>query len=166
MVKGPNRSVRALLWLATGLLVASPGLGQSQVPGVQADDETAIKANVKQIEQGWHTKQATLFATPFAEDADYVAINGLQGKGRRIIEEAHDRIFRTIYRDSTIQLHVKQIRMLRPDVALVHVAGHNRTRRDGEAQEWEMVLSMVMSREADGWKIVSFQNTRVETPRP
>src|SRR5215217_3708758 len=96
----------------------------------RAPDEAALRESVKQMETGWNTKSGALFAKPFAEDADYVVINGMYIKGRAAIESAHQRIFDTIYKDTKINLTVKQIRFLRPDVAVVHVNGH----RDGSNQ--------------------------------
>lgn len=122
-------------------------------------DEAAIRESVKQMETGWNTKSGALFAKPFAEDADYVVINGMHIKGRAVIETAHQRIFDTIYKDTTITLAVKQIRFLRPDVAVVHVNGH----RNGPTKELtsEAILTLVMTKEKQGWTIAAFQNTQV-----
>ena len=126
-------------------------------------DEAAIRENVKQLESGWNTKSGALFAKPFAEDADYVVINGSHIKGRKVIESAHKGIFETIFKDTTLTLNVKQIRFVRPDVAVVHVNGH----RDGPTKELiqDAILTMVMVKEKEGWSITAFQNTAV-APRP
>jgi len=122
-------------------------------------DETAIREAVQQMEDGWNKKSGSLFATPFAEDADYVVINGMHIKGRQIIESAHQRIFDTIYKDTKVKLAVKQMRFLRPDVAVVHVNGH----RDGPTTDLvgDAILTLVITREKQVWKIVAFQNTGV-----
>lgn len=122
-------------------------------------DEAAIRENVKHMETGWNTKSGALFAKPFAEDADYVVINGMYIKGRSVIETAHQRIFDTIYKDTTINLAVKQIRFLRPDVAVVHV----NARRNGPTKELttEALLTLFMTKEKAGWTIAAFQNTQV-----
>ncbi|HET8782762.1 MAG TPA: SgcJ/EcaC family oxidoreductase, partial [Pyrinomonadaceae bacterium] len=78
----------------------------------RAADEAAIRDNVKQMESGWNSKNGALFAKPFAEDADYVIINGNQIKGRAEIEQSHQRIFDTIFKDTTLTLNVKQVRFL------------------------------------------------------
>lgn len=122
-------------------------------------DEAALRENVKLMETGWNTKSGAVFAKPFAEDADYVIINGMYIKGRATIDAGHQRIFDTIYKDTTITLLVKQIRFLRPDVAVVHVAGH----RDGPTKELKQdaILTLVMTKEKQGWTIAAFQNTAV-----
>lgn len=124
-----------------------------------AADEAAMRDAVKQLETGWNTKSGALFAKPFAEDADYVIINGNYIKGRAVIESAHQRIFDTIFKDTNITLTVKQIRYLRADVAVVHVEG----RRTGPTKELEQdaMLTLMMTKEEQGWVIAAFQNTAV-----
>ena len=138
-------------------------LGSSTTAPVQpqdsrAADETAIRENVKQLETGWNTKSGATFSKPFAEDADYVVINGMHIKGREAIAAGHQQIFDTIYKDTTLALEVKQIRFLRPDVAVVHVSGH----RNGPGKELHGgMLTLVMTKEQQGWTIAAFQNTAV-----
>ena len=124
-----------------------------------AADEAAMRESVKELETGWNTKSGAVFATPFAEDADYVVINGMYFKGRADIQTAHQRIFDTIFKDTKISLTVKQIRFLRSDVAVVHVNGH----RDGPTKELtgDAILTLVMTKEQQGWTIAAFQNTSV-----
>jgi len=128
-------------------------------PDSRAADEAAIRESVKQLETGWNTKSGAVFAKPFAEDADYVVINGMYIKGRAAIQTAHQRIFDTIYKDTNISLTVKQIRFLRPDIAVVHVNGH----REGPTKELtgDAILTLVMTREQQDWTIAAFQNTSV-----
>ena len=138
-------------------------LGFSNAPALPQDsrvaDEAALRENVKQLETGWNTKSGAAFAKPFAEDADYVVINGMYIKGRAVIATAHQQIFDTIYKDTTLSLTVKQVRFLRPDVAVVHVSGH----RDSPAKEkvQDAMLTFVMTKEKQGWTIAAFQNTAV-----
>jgi ketosteroid isomerase-like protein len=46
-------------------------------------------------------------------------------------------------------------------VAVVHVQGVNRVRRDGETQETNAMVTLVMTKEKGDWKIVAFQNTQI-----
>ena len=131
--------------------------GQAVEP--QNADETAMRESVKQLEAGWNTKSGALFAKPFAEDADYVVINGMYIKGRAVIETQHQRIFDTIFKDTTLSLTVKQIRFLRSDVAVVHVSGQ----RVGPAKEHnqEAMITLMLTKEKQGWVIAAFQNTQI-----
>jgi uncharacterized protein (TIGR02246 family) len=127
-----------------------------------AADESAMREAVKQMETGWNTKSGALFAKPFAEDADYVVINGNYLKGRAVIESAHQRIFDTIYKDTTLSLAVQQIRFLRSDVAVVHVKGQ-RTSPTGE-QNQGALITLILTKEKSGWTIAAFQNTAITAP--
>ena|SRR6185503_3957136 len=145
------------LALVTLLLLSITPVPQAQhQPGA---DEAAIRENVKQLEMGWNTKSGATFAKPFAQDADYVVINGMYIKGRNVIETAHQQIFDTIYKDTMISLSVKQVRFLRPDVAVVHVNGHRSA--PTKDLEHDAMLTLVMTKEKAGWRIAAFQNTAV-----
>jgi uncharacterized protein (TIGR02246 family) len=127
----------------------------------QGGDEAAVRENVRQLESGWNAKSGASFAKPFAEDADYVVINGMRIKGREAIAAGHQGIFDTIYKDSTLTLSVKQVRFLRPEVAVVHVAAHLKATQNGQAQEGDAVITLVMTKDKGEWKIAAFQNTGV-----
>ena len=146
-------------------LLVAPRNPSSEAPiAPRSPDEVAIVENVKQMETGWNTKSGASFAKPFAADADYVVINGMHIRGYDAIQKGHQQIFDNIYKDTTLSLIVKQIRFLRPDVALVHVSGH-RTSPQPHMRA-DATLVMVMTKNDGGWKIASFQNTPVSGPPP
>jgi uncharacterized protein (TIGR02246 family) len=144
------------LVFVTLLMLGFSGQAMHAPSNNHASDEAAMRESVKQLETGWNTKSGALFAKPFAEDADYVVINGRYIQGRAGIESAHQRIFDTIYKDTSLTLTVKQIRFLRPDVAVVHVEG----RRTGATTQ-DAMLTLTMTKEKQGWVIAAFQNTAV-----
>ena len=128
-------------------------------------DEAAMRENVRQMEAGWNAKSGAQFANPFAADADYVVINGMYIKGREAIAQGHQGIFDTFFKESTLSLSVKQVRMLRPDVAVVHVTGTNKYKRDAETHAVEAILTLLMTKESGGRSIAAFQNTEVKAAR-
>ena len=150
------------LALAAVLACALSASAQTQTSG---DDDAALRDNVRQLEAGWNAKSGASFAKPFADDADYVVINGTQIKGREAIAQGHQRIFDTVFKDSTLSLSVKQVRMLRADVAVLHVAAHLKSAQGAGAQEADAVITLVMTKESGAWKIAAFQNTGVAAGR-
>jgi uncharacterized protein (TIGR02246 family) len=134
---------------------------ESVVTNSRAEDEAAIRENVRLMEAGWNAKSGSLLARPFAADADFVNLLGTHIKGRTEIEKSHQEIFDTVFKNSTVKLFVKQIRFLRPDVAVVHAGGQARMQQGEETREWEGRAMLVMTKEKGEWKIVSFQNTQV-----
>ncbi len=159
-MKSSSLSIKLLTTLAAlTLCMISAAAQETDTRNARNADEAAIHENVKQMEAGWNAKQGALFAQPFAEDADYVVINGMYFNGRTAIEKAHQQIFNTFHKNTTLSLAIRQIRFLRPDVALVHVSGHL------DAPEKQLVsdasMTLVMTRDKQGWKIAAFQNTQV-----
>lgn len=128
---------------------------------ILAVDEVEIRGLVQQMEDGWNALDGAAYAAPFAPDADYVIWTGRHIRGRDVICEGHEQIFSTIYKDSRIKITVEQIRLLRPDVAVVQVHGQNEFYHDGAAQQFEGRQLLVLVKEADGWQIAAFQNTRL-----
>jgi uncharacterized protein (TIGR02246 family) len=125
-------------------------------------DEAAMRANVEQMMKGWNAKIGADFAKPFAEDADYVVINGMQIKGREAIGKGHQGIFDTFYKNSILDLSVQQIRFLRPDVAVVHVLGQLKVTENNVTRSGNARMTLVMTKTGDKWEIASFQNTAIE----
>ncbi len=125
-------------------------------------DEAAIRANVEQMAKGWNMKSGAEFAKPFAEDADYVVVNGAHIKGRAANAAGHQQIFNTIYKDSRNAGTVKQIRFVRPDVAIVHVEWNLSFKVNGEEQKGHALSTMVMTKEKGKWSIAAFQNTAIQ----
>jgi len=112
------------------LLACGAVFGQSN--SAKTEDEKAIRANVEQIVNGWNMKSGAEFAKPFAENSDYVVINGMHIKGRSAIAKGHQQIFDAIYKDSRVAVTIKQMRFLRPDVAVVHSESNLTFKINGE----------------------------------
>ena len=131
-----------------------------------AADEAAVRESVRQMESGWNTKSGAAFAKPFADDADYVVINGMQLKGREQIAKGHQQIFDTVYKDSSLALSLKQLRLLRPDVAVAHVSARLKARLGEQTQESDAIITLVLTKDKGEWRIAAFQNTGVAPARP
>jgi len=131
----------------------------------KAKDEAAIRANVEQMQKGWNMKSGAEFAKPFAENSDYVVINGVHIKGRADNAKGHQYIFDTIYKDSSIVVTVKQIRFLRPDVAVLHCESNLTFKAGGEEKKGSGIITLVMTKENDNWEIAAFQNTAIQPAR-
>jgi uncharacterized protein (TIGR02246 family) len=129
-----------------------------------AGDESAIRALVQRMMHGFNARDADEFAAPFMEDADCVVRNGLHFKGRSAIHQAHAEIFNSVYRDIQSEYTIEQIRLLRADVALVHVRGHLVFRVEGTTHEVHGRVGLVCVKEAGVWYVAAFQNTSIQHP--
>jgi uncharacterized protein (TIGR02246 family) len=147
------------------LTVAGIALSGLSVIAQNNADETSIRAEIKNLEDGWAKKDGNLFAKPFAENADYVVVNGNHLKGKKAIAEGHQFIFDSFYKETFIKADIQSIRYIRPDIALVHVAGHMTGKSNGQVVDTKSFMTMTMEKTASGWQIAAFQNTAVQPPR-
>ena len=144
------------------LLCAATVIFAQEKDSKMSKDEAAIRANIEQMAKGWNMKSGAEFAKPFAEDADYVVVNGAHIKGRAANAYGHQQIFNTIYKDSRNAGTVKQIRFVRPDVAIVHVEWNLSFKVNGEEKKGHALSTMVMTKEKGKWNIAAFQNTAIQ----
>ncbi|HEX5759756.1 MAG TPA: SgcJ/EcaC family oxidoreductase [Thermoanaerobaculia bacterium] len=154
---------RAVLLSLSLTLMLLPVATAANAP---SDDEAAIRDVVRRVEAGWNAGSGEAFAAPFAEDADYVVINGDRIKGRQTNAARHQQSFDTIYKGRRNELTVDSVRFLRPDVAVAHVRAHLRFTRDGKPVEGNAISTWVLTKGPDGWSIAAFQNTGVRPPAP
>jgi len=135
----------------------------SVTDSTRAADEAAIHQIIQQIEQAWNNGDGPASARPFAEDVDYMVWNGMYVKGRQALAEGHQQIFDTVYKGSVIRHHIKSIRFLRDDVAVVHVeAVLQMPQESGTFTEIKAVPVFMMTKNNGGWRVDVFQNTLVQ----
>jgi uncharacterized protein (TIGR02246 family) len=143
------------------LLLASIQAGQRPARPSRAADEEAIRKLVLRMEEGWNRGSGRIFAEGFADDADYVVVNGMRLKGRAAIDAGHQRIFDTIYKESRITSVIQSVRFLRGDVAVIHVQWRL-TRRENEVmRDGNAMSSMVITKDGGRWAVAAFHNTPI-----
>ena len=133
---------------------------------INAADRAAIEGIVATLQAAWNAGDGDAFGAVFADDADFLNIRAEHVRGRVAIASGHIGIFRTIYAGSVVQLTLESLRLLRPDVALMHVhstldapSGPMKGKHDGR-------FSAVLTRDAGGWRIASFHNMVIPTTGP
>jgi uncharacterized protein (TIGR02246 family) len=122
-------------------------------------EELAIRECISIVEAGWNAGDGSKFAAPFAENADYVIVDGRYINGRQTIAQGHQQIFDTIYRDTHNVATVQRIRFLGDDVAVAHVAWQLTFRQDAAVHK--SMNTMVLAKANGAWSITAFQNTPV-----
>ena len=123
------------------------------------DDRAAIERLVHQLEAAWNAMDGAAFAAPFADDADFVNVRGEHFRGRPAIEAGHAGIFGSVYAASVNEYTVEAARLLRPEVALVHVRSQLEVPGGPLAGRHRARFSLLCTREARGWEIAAFHNT-------
>jgi uncharacterized protein (TIGR02246 family) len=148
------------------LLVLAGFLATGSV-AAQTADEAAIQQIVRGMQEGWNKKDGAAFIAGFAEQHDYVAIQGLYlpNTTRERNARAHQQLFETIHKETYLQLRVAKIKFLSATTAIVHVLGHTHPMGKPDEKRQELVISGVLQNQGGRWEIVAFQNTPVQ-PRP
>ena len=128
------------------------------------EDLAALEAIVRRMETAWNAMDGSAFAAPFADDADFVTIRGEHLHGRETIAAGHEGILRTIYSRSVNAYSIESARLLRPEVALVHVQARLEVPEGPLAGKHAACFSLVLTADSGRWEIASLHNTLVANP--
>jgi uncharacterized protein (TIGR02246 family) len=129
---------------------------------VKAEDETAFKQIVQSMQDGWNTKDGTLFASKFADDCDYVVVNGMFIKTKTAVAQGHQNIFNSFYKETSLELSLKDARYLTSDVAVAHVSGRRYGNVFGKYEDVKAIITLTLQKKNNEWVIAAFQNTQIQ----
>ncbi len=124
-------------------------------------DEQALHDILKQLEMAWNGSDSKRWTSFFARDATFIHIFGGQLDGHAAIEGAHRTIFDTIYKGSRLTIVLRNIRFVRPDVAIVFAQMHLALAPGAPVPEIETRPTLIVVKEEGRWQIVALQNTRI-----
>lgn len=134
-------------------------------------DESRIRQILIEEESAWNRGNAKDYAAHFEENGGFTNVAGTVIFGRQGFEARHGQLFATAFKDTHISFTVRNIRFVRPDVAIVDVdtamTGYKalppgvRAAPDGTVQTR---LQQVMVKERGDWWIASYHNVDVKTP--
>lgn len=111
----------------------------------------------------WSRHDMEALGRLFHDDADFVNVVGLQMRGRESIQDHHGIIHAGAYRNSTLRVAVEDARKLGPDVIVADV--HSELEGDERAplQTRQTLMTIVIEKRIDEWKIVAAHNTAIAT---
>ena len=118
---------------------------------------------VAELEAAWNAADGRAFSTPFTEDADFVAIRGDYHRTREAIAHGHQAIFDTIYKGSTVRYELVDARMLTDDVVVAHARSSLQAPTGPLMGHHNSMMTLVLAREGETWRIAAFHNTLVAT---
>jgi uncharacterized protein (TIGR02246 family) len=158
--------LRHYMFAMTAIAVATARLaiGADDTPHGQVAAVAAAKAVAGTLVVDWNNHDMKSFAKLFAEDADFVNVIGMWWHGRPEIQKQHEALHATRMRNSNLVAAETAVRLLRPDVAVIHVRWQltGDTGIDGVTLPPRRgVLSFVTVRTGSKWLIASAQNTDV-----
>ena len=114
------------------------------------------------IEAAWNLADGERYGAQFADVMDFVNIRGEHHTGNgTYIGAAHQGIFDTIYRGSTVRYVVDEARLVAPGV-VVAVATSTLDAPSGPLQgTHNSKMTVVLVEEGGSWKATAFHNTLV-----
>jgi uncharacterized protein (TIGR02246 family) len=123
------------------------------------DVEEAVRATYRAILAGWNEQNASAFAAPFADDGEVIGFDGSRVVGRAKIEAEMAGIFADHATGRYVGI-ARSVRELGPDVALLHaVGGVVPAGADAINPDLNALQSLVAQRQANGWRVILYQNT-------
>jgi uncharacterized protein (TIGR02246 family) len=153
------------LLMMLGIPVVTPAETNTE----HAADTAAINAVLTdRFIAGWNAHDAHVFASAFAEDADFTNVRGVSASGRYQIEQFHAQAFQRMFMHSHQTAEVKKIRFLKPDVAVVDVRWEMTgalTPEGNPAPTRSGLLDLVFTSSGGRWLITVMHNTDL-TPVP
>jgi uncharacterized protein (TIGR02246 family) len=123
--------------------------------------ESAVMELIGRMAGAWQRGDGEAYGALFADDAQYVTAPGERLHGRRAIEESHQRVFDSFFKNTRVgRDYPIQLRVLTPDVVLVEACGSVLFPGETEnAVPPNGLMTLVLTKVDETWRIVSFQNT-------
>lgn len=155
--------MKKLLFIIVGLLLA--GAAKSQT-ATSSSEEKAIMQVVEGTTDAWNKHDTDLYLSYFTPDAQWVNVVGMWWHGVEEHKYALDIFMNMMFNKTTHKVLNSEIRMLRPDLALV--------RQKWELEGWVMpdgtdmsafstgVMTMIMEKRNGKWLIIDGHNTSID----
>jgi uncharacterized protein (TIGR02246 family) len=88
---------------------------------MNTSDEAAIQQLMTEMCNAWDRGDANAFGARYRPDGTFTNVNGTFHVGRDEFNQRHAEVFAGIFRGTTIRLAARQLRFIRPDVAVADV---------------------------------------------
>jgi uncharacterized protein (TIGR02246 family) len=143
-----------LIW-TLGAIVSA---GQNST---RAADGKAIRDLFALLVKTWNSHDMKTHCSVFAQDADFVNVNGYWWQGRPEIERQHTTAHETVFKSTEASISPRKVRMLKPDVAIVR-AGWRVTGDVRSKNPRDYIMTYVLNKQGRDWLIVSSLNASSE----
>jgi len=126
-----------------------------------ATPEEVATAITRQLETAWNAGDGHAYGAFFTEDANYITVLGHLIRSRQSIVSAHQGIFRTIYKGSTVRQTVADAHTLTSDVVIAHVNIVLNVPSGYIAGDHNALQTLIIINRDGVWRVAHFQNTLI-----
>jgi uncharacterized protein (TIGR02246 family) len=127
---------------------------------VVGPDRDAIQQVLTRFVAAWNVHDMRPLADLFTERADFVVVTGRHLKGRAEIVAYHDSLHRGAFRQRQLRAQWKNLRHIRPDVAIGHIAFEGWTPGDSTLRT-SALATVTLICNAGRWRIEALHNLRL-----
>jgi uncharacterized protein (TIGR02246 family) len=129
---------------------------------VKHDSDAALRDLFARMCAAWTAGSADAYGACFVENCDYVSYDGTHARGRQVMVDNHDRLFRGVLTGSMLVGRVESIRYLRPDVAVIHATGSVLMPWRSTLPKRRLSRQTIVAVNEDGrWRVAALHNGRV-----
>src|SRR3712207_3495120 len=117
-------------------------------------DPTLVATEVlSRLQDGWNAADGARYGAAFAEESDFVTVRGEHVRGAQGIADGHQRIFDSIYRDSTVHMDLENASQVAPGV-VVAVATSTLDAPSGPLQgRSNSRMTLTITNGDEGWRV-------------
>jgi uncharacterized protein (TIGR02246 family) len=145
----------------TGLFACAAAVDARAQSSGSAADRERITAMLARWEDAWNAHDMTAFASLFHDDGVWVLWTGDVWKGRRVIEDGHAAVHKTIFRNSTQREHLEELTFVGSDAAIVRFCSILTGSEQSAGQPIRSRKFLVVTKRQGIWKVSWGQNTRL-----
>lgn len=146
-------------------------MASSTTEELKSSVDPGIAELIATHERGWNAHSADMLMSLFDESMDFVNVLGMHHRSAASLRQEYQHIFATFMKNTTIRMRPNDARLLSPDIAVAHA--HWEMTGMAKVPGWNSpdvrrgVMTYVLVRRGDKWKISAAQNTDVqEVPLP
>jgi uncharacterized protein (TIGR02246 family) len=161
-----TRVIAAAVVFAGLFATGSAAVGQRDQSSGSAGDREQITAILGRWEEAWNTHDMAAFASLFHDDGVWVLWTGEVWKGRRVIEEGHAAVHKTIFRNSIQREHLEELTFVGPDAAVVRFCSVLTGSEQSPNEPIRSRKFLVVTKRRGVWKMSWGQNTRLRGEVP
>ena len=166
-VGGIRRTTAAAVVFACLAVLASADVNnESEQSAGSAGDREQIAAILGRWEEAWNAHDMAAFASLFHEDGIWVLWTGEVWAGRRVIEEGHAAVHKTIFRNSIQREHLEELTFVGPDAAVVRFCSVLTGSEQSPNEPIRSRKFLVVTKRQGVWKMSWGQNTRLRAEVP